>query len=92
MEHENLNTPQNPPLRQTAVSGSASIVLNYLKKHNCTFIEKIRYGLPIYRVYKDGQEKTYPRVNESICYELVMKEKVKEIGTYERTGREFSCQ
>lgn len=22
MEHENLNTPQNPPLQQTAVSGS----------------------------------------------------------------------
>lgn len=23
MEHENLNTPHNPPLQQTAVSGSA---------------------------------------------------------------------
>ena len=24
MEHENLNTPQKPPLQQTAVSGSAN--------------------------------------------------------------------
>ena len=63
------NSEQKPQSCQTDVSGSASIVLNYLKKHNCTFIEKIRYGIPIYRVYKDGQEKTYPRVNERICYE-----------------------
>jgi len=26
MEHENLNTPQNPPLQQTAVSGSAYLI------------------------------------------------------------------
>jgi hypothetical protein len=26
MEHENLNTPQTPPLQQTAVSGSAYLI------------------------------------------------------------------
>lgn len=29
MEHENLNTPQNPPLQQTAVIGCALIDLEF---------------------------------------------------------------
>jgi hypothetical protein len=32
MEHENLNTPQNSPLQQTAVSGSFHPVLLKYKK------------------------------------------------------------
>lgn len=30
MEHENLNKPQNPPLQQTAVSGSTDILSEQL--------------------------------------------------------------
>jgi len=32
MEHKNLNTPQNPPLQQTAVSGSSIIDVYHLTK------------------------------------------------------------
>lgn len=45
-------------------------VLNYLKKHNCNLIKKWNYGIQQYRVYKDGKELNYPRVNEDVYCEI----------------------
>jgi hypothetical protein len=39
MEHENLNIPQNPPLHQTAVSGSLLSDVDYWKQR-CLLAEK----------------------------------------------------
>ena len=36
MEHENLNTPQTPPLQQTAVSGSLLEEKNCKHEYKCT--------------------------------------------------------
>jgi hypothetical protein len=45
-------------------------VLHYLKKHNCNLIMKWSYGIQQYRVYKEGKELNYPRVNEDIYCEI----------------------
>ena len=39
MEHENLNTPRNQPLHQTAVTGSLLSDVDYWK-HRCLLAEK----------------------------------------------------
>ncbi len=53
-----------------AVSHSASLVLNYLKKHNCTIEFYWWCGIQQYKVVVNGERKKYPRINENNWYEI----------------------
>lgn len=46
------------------VSHSASLVLNYLKKHNCKIEFYWWCGIQQYKVLVNGERKNYPRINE----------------------------
>ena len=55
MEHENLNTPQNPPLQQTAVSGSFMSDLNFI-------IDNMGYDIVKDKVSKEAQKEYLKRL------------------------------
>jgi hypothetical protein len=74
MEHENLNTPQNPPLQQTAVSGSISVEANLPKKfaeavkrlhkqHNCKLKKYENYRGDWKTVIVQGQKEDVEKLN-----------------------------
>lgn len=52
------------------LSKRATIVLNYLKKHNAKIVMKWNCGIQIYKVLKDYKEVNYPRINEDIWCEV----------------------
>lgn len=54
MEHENLNTPQNPPLQQTAVSSSCLVCEKELNK------ETIEHGNSTCSEYCNAKYSGYP--------------------------------
>ena len=54
-------------------------VIKYIKKYNCQIIKKWRYGIPQFRILKEGNEKSYPHINEEIfCNILHQLEKVSD--------------
>lgn len=58
----------------------SQVVLNYMKKYQCNLIKKFNFGIPQYRILKDGVEKKYPHITEDIYCEI--RNKIKRIGKY----------
>jgi hypothetical protein len=56
--------------KQQELTKSASLVLNYIKKHNCCIRMRWSYGIQIHRVWKDEKELAYPFINEDTWCEI----------------------
>ena len=61
---------QKKSLDKTAVSHSASLVLNYLRKHSCNIEFYWWCGIQQYKVVTKGERKKYPRISEDIWWEI----------------------
>ena len=85
-----MSKAQKPQLGKTDVSHSASLVLNYLKKHNCKIEFYWWCGIQQYKVLVNGERKKYPNINEDIWSEI--KPQLTKIDGEYQTGETWSLR